>query len=252
VSPVKFIQNSFFEVFVLDTPDFGQISLGYFNAFKAIPNLPLSQQSEVKNWLSDLFRTSAVVGGDLNSTPHRINRLLSELGLTARLSDFPTYLPSIPDPQSEITLPSFDDFLILDKNIQFLARPLVKLPLHISHNPRDLVNQLNLSSDHVPVTCRLTKGESSLNLGIFNVADPVFWKPFYPATADGFDLTTEPRRLERLKSIISDLLTQCDVLCLLEVPAPLVPWLATKDARLEKMFSTTTQSDSISRLALIC
>lgn len=248
---INFIQNPFFEVFVIHRPVFGQIALGYFSPFKFLTTIPPE--------LANLLTTSAVIAGDTNSTPTAIQRVLSQLNLSARISKLPTYLFSKPDPSGFSILPSFDNFVFLDPTINFTITPLIKLPTSVSYNPRNLITELNLPSDHVPVICQLSIGNSQLKIGIFNIADPVFWSKHFPATGDGFDLSPagESRRLALAQGFIIQLFSTCDLVCLQEIPVSLVDWLTDQVAqtgrtlRLEKMCSSDTTSPDISRLALV-
>lgn len=78
---IKYISNSFFEVFSINTSTFGAISLGYFNAFKSINLLEPREKAIVQKNLIGLFNKSSIVAGDLNSTPFKINEFLERNSL---------------------------------------------------------------------------------------------------------------------------------------------------------------------------
>lgn len=227
-SNVKFIQNYFFEIFVLEYPQFGSLALGYFSPFKEILNLPKSQQQEVLGWLGDLFKSNCMVGGDLNSSPGAVAKILGELNLEGRWSEVPTYLFSAPSLSEKAIIPCFDNFLIFNPAISdYSLEALIKLPETTSKNPRGLMKELNSPSDHVPVISHLSKENDKLNVGFYNVADPLLWGKIYPTAADGFEMTArgESKRLQSLQYYIKILFKKTDLFALVEVPISLKEWL---------------------------
>lgn len=249
---VKFIQNYFFEAFVLKQPDFGFLALGYFTPFKEIPYLPELQQEEVLIWLKDLFTSCDVVGGDLNSTPGVVAKVLDQLKLQARWADTPTYLFSAPNLSEEARVPCFDNCILFNQTVSdYSLEPLIKLPETVSRNPRELMKELNSPSDHVPVICRLGKNKNNLKIGFYNVADPLLWGKFYPTAADGFELNpeSEKERLQKLRGYIKTLLEKTEVLGLVEIPTSLKPWLIeqAENYSREIVFQSMVETEKDSR-----
>lgn len=270
-SQVDFTNNFFFEAFTLHHSIFGPLTLGYFSAFKEISLLPFSQRTQAHSLLHDLFTHSSLVGGDLNSAPGTIARLLAQLHLSAEYGNIPTYLFPAPHLFSPARLPCFDNFLVFDPSLSISSfQSLFPLPVATDRDPRQLMSKLKSPSDHVPVTCHLEGVGDPQVLGTYNVADPVFWSQYYPAASAGFDTSPsgESLRLRRLKRIINRLFSVCDIFCLQEVPTSLIDWLtariavASKRLALQAMLHTVKddqgyriisphQPGAISHLALI-
>jgi len=157
-------------------------------------------------------------------------------------------------------LPCFDNFVVSDKEIsEFKLQPLIKLPEIVGKNPRELIRELGLASDHVPVIGYFVKGDKTLRIGTFNVADPVFWSKYYPAAGAGFDLGKEVERWERIEVLVEELKKRCDVVVLQEAPAGLARRLGgearkmAKTERDERGFWRVSQKqpEGISNLVLI-
>jgi hypothetical protein len=232
---VNFIQNYFFETFAINHPGFGTISLGYFSALKEIDTLPPSQQDEVTGWLKELFSSCSIIGGDLNTTPAGIKKLLLRLKKQVRMFDLPTYFFHNPALHSPATLPCFDNFLVADPKIELLGiRTLIGLPKEVREDPRRVMSRIGSPSDHAPVIGRFSKAGISLTIGLYNVADPLFWATDYPATAAGFKTNAagEHDRREKLKQLIEKLAAESNLVILSEVPSGLTDWLSSFAHRL--------------------
>lgn len=221
---VAFTKNFFFEAYIVKDHDFGNIALGYFEAFKALDELEPEKRDEAQSLLSTLFKNSNVVAGDLNSTPKKIKEVLSTLGMYASILAIPSYMFPLPEVTEPVFMPSFDNFVIFDKTINGKIESPIKLPETLTIDPRKYMSEIKSPSDHVPVVGVLTKNKKRLVIGIYNVADPVFWGKQYPKAAHGFDITDEGEkaRLSKLEKVLNSFIEICDLVFLTEVPAGFV------------------------------
>jgi len=219
---IEYIQNYFFEVYKIKYPIYGYISLGYFNAFKSLDSLNTEQKTQVKTWLVNLFNTSSIVAGDFNTIPKNISDLLKELSISADILSTPSYLFPKEDVSDPVYIPSFDNFVIFDTAIEKTnLKPLIKLPEKLNINPRKYMHKISSPSDHVPVIGSFTKQNRQVSIGVYNVADPVFWGDRYPSAKAGFDTTSvgEEKRTSELTHYIDQLINECDLVFLSEVPS---------------------------------
>jgi len=219
---IEYIQNYFFEVYKIKYPIYGYISLGYFNAFKSLDSLNTEQKTQVKTWLVNLFNTSSIVAGDFNTIPKNISDLLKELSISADILSTPSYLFPKEDVSDPVYIPSFDNFVIFDTAIEKTnLKPLIKLPKKLNINPRKYMHKISSPSDHVPVIGSFTKQDRQVSIGVYNVADPVFWGDRYPSAKAGFDTTSvgEEKRTSELTHYIDQLINECDLVFLSEVPS---------------------------------
>ena len=219
---IEYIRNYFFEVYKIKYPIYGYISLGYFNAFKSLDSLNTEQKTQVKTWLVNLFNTSSIVAGDFNTIPKNISDLLKELSISADILSTPSYLFPKEDVSDPVYIPSFDNFVIFDTAIEKTnLKPLIKLPEKLNINPRKYMHKISSPSDHVPVIGSFTKQNRQVSIGVYNVADPVFWGDRYPSAKVGFDTTGvgEKKRTDELTHYINQLINECDLVFLSEVPS---------------------------------
>ncbi len=218
---IEFASNYFIEVFKIKHFSFGNVTLGYFNAFKSIEFLNPNQKIEVKKWLKEVFESSSIVAGDFNSVPKRISEFLNEVKIPARILSTPSYLFPKEDIKEPLDIPSFDNFVVADDKInESRIEPLIKLPEKLNLNPREYMKQITSPSDHIPIIGHFIKGEEKLSIGIYNVADPVLWGDYYPSSKMGFDITKdgEAKRQKILTNYVTTLIQNCDLILLSEVP----------------------------------
>ena len=218
---MRYIKNSFFEVFSINTPSFGVISLGYFNAFKSIDLLEPKEKSIVQGNIVSLFKKSSIVAGDLNSTPFKINEFLERNSLTGFILSTPSYLFPKKYVRKEVDLPAFDNFIIFDKSLKkYSISSLIKLPKKIKINPRRYMKQIGSPSDHIPIIGSFNKNGMNIKISIYNVADPVFWGKYYDSTKQGFDISQkgEAKRQIILSHLVKKVVKKTDLSFFTEVP----------------------------------
>ncbi len=216
---MRVIINDFFSGFSVDLESL-RVALVYMNAFKAIDEYGVEEGKEVRRALKQLFEQHAVVVGDMNSSPFAIQKELNTLGLQREMHRFPTYLFPAYDLQGSADIPCFDN-AIWDKSriSELTTRPLLELPLKVNKNPRDLMKELGLLSDHIPLEVTF----SGHNIVAFNVADPLLWSQYYPNSGQGFELTLEAEetRQQKLLTMVREYVSKYDVVFLQEVPTAL-------------------------------
>ena len=213
------LNNPFFSGFSITINEL-KVALVYMNAFKAIDEYGVDESKDTRRALKQLFEEHAVVIGDMNSTPFAIQKELTTYGLVRQMQRFPTYLFPAHNLQGAADIPCFDNAIWDSSRVMNLvAKPLVTLPLKITHNPRDLIKKLGLVSDHVPIEVKL-EGKTIV---AFNVADPLLWSQYYPSAGQGFELTLEAEEIRQQKifNILKGYADDYDVIFLQEVPAVL-------------------------------
>lgn len=218
---IKYIKNSFFEAFSINIPIFGVASLGYFNAFKSIEFLEPKEKSIVQKNIIDLFKKSSIVAGDLNSTPFRIDEFLKSHKIDGNILSKPSYLFPKKYVRKEVELPSFDNFIILDKSFEkcSISLPII-LPKRLRINPRRYMKQIGSPSDHVPIIGSFSKKTKNVKISIYNVADPVFWGDYYDSAKEGFDTSQkgETKRQIVLGGLVEKVVKSSDLAFFTEVP----------------------------------
>ena len=146
-----------------------------------------------------------------------------------RLLQNPTYLPNIPNATEQskpINIPSFDN-VVAKRPLRVVSLPgPVQLPRRVTRtNPRDLMHTHNRGlSDHIPVLAMVedTNRKIRVRIATFNVADPHYWSRFYEGADAGFR-EEEHSRQGRVFNAVSTLLSMgLEILCLQEVPYPLL------------------------------
>lgn len=234
---IKYIKNSFFEVFSINTTAFGVISLGYFNAFKSIDLLEPREKAIVQKNLIRLFNKSSIVAGDLNSTPFKINEFLERNSLKGFVLSTPSYLFPKKYVRKEVDLPAFDNFIIFDKSIKkYSINSLIKLPEKIKINPRRYMKQIGSPSDHIPVTGKFNKKGINIKISIYNIADPVFWGKYYESAKQGFDVSEkgEAKRQIILSKLVVKVVKTSDLSFLTEVPESFIEDIKEISKKLNK------------------
>lgn len=234
---IKYIKNSFFEVFSVNTSIFGVISLGYFNSFKSIDLLKPKEKLVVQKNIINLFKKSSIVAGDLNSTPFKINEFLEKHGFKGVVLSKPSYLFPKKYVRKEVDLPAFDNFIIFDKSLKKYSISLpIKLPEKIKINPRRYMRQIGSPSDHIPIIGKFNKKGSDIKISIYNVADPVFWGKYYDNTKQGFDISQkgEARRQIILSNLVERVVKISDLSFLTEVPESFVEKIKEISKKLNK------------------
>ncbi len=247
---IKYIKNSFFEVFLINTPTFGVISLGYFNAFKSIDLMESKEKSIVQKNIVSLFKKSSIVAGDLNSTPFKINEFLEKNGIKGTILSKPSYLFPKKYVRKEVELPSFDNFIVFDKSIKrHSTSSLIKLPEKIMINPRKYMKQINSPSDHVPIIGSFNKKDKDIKISIYNVADPVFWGKYYDGAKQGFDVSQkgEDKRQIILSRLVEKIVKKTDLSFLTEVPVSFIGKIKEISKRLNReiLIKDTTYSGKV-------
>ncbi len=222
---INYICNSFFESFVIEIPKFGYVSLGYFNAFKSIELLSKDEKSKVLKILQKLFKKSSIIAGDINSTPFKIEEVLKTLDLKSKILSKPSYMFPKKYLKKDVELPAFDNFIIIDDKISKSSiKSLIELPTTLNIDPRKYMVKIKSPSDHIPLVGNFYKNNENIKIGIYNVADPVFWGKFYESTKHGFDVSEkgETKRQQRLYDLIKQMVESTDLVFLTEVPSSFV------------------------------
>jgi hypothetical protein len=213
------LNNPFFSGFSITIDDI-KVALAYMNAFKAIDDYGVDESKETRRALKLLFTEHAVVIGDMNSSPFAIQKELNTYGLTRQMHRFPTYLFPAFELQGATDIPCFDNVIWDTSQVKnLITKPLVVLPIKVSHNPRDLIEELGLVSDHVPIEITF----SGISMAAFNVADPILWSQYYPSAGQGFTLTLEAEKIrqDKLLALVTMYKDKYDVVFLQEVPSKL-------------------------------
>jgi hypothetical protein len=247
-------KNSFFAGFSVEVEGI-RIAFAYFNAFKSISGLDVDQAKATRKELKQLFDTHAVVTGDMNSTPRAIQVELNMYQSPRKLFDFPTYLFPADATGETLTVPCFDNFVWDAARVESVsAKPLIELPNEVNVNPRSLIAKNGCLSDHVPVSAIVTSKNRSLNIMIFNVADPTLWYQYYPNAGNGFQLdqASESERQDLLYGYICEQALVYDILFLQEVPSILATRLGAQfqSLRVIDMISAV-EVEAVSKLVLL-
>lgn len=131
----------------------------------------------------------------------------------------PSYAPPIPERRrrGRITLPAYDAILAHGGRLSVRPAPIALtsalslpvLPAWVDDsNPRALIQDRGLPSDHAPVSATVyaTDERAKALCLTFNVADPCFWGVRYPSALDGFDATPdgEETRVRRWLRVLED------------------------------------------------
>lgn len=214
----------FYEGARVKSADFENFFLGYFRAFKSIDTLHPDQKEEVKEFLLGLAESTSFIAGDLNTTPVKLLKTFQQWGVDTVVKGRPSYLFPLEKPTDDLSIPAFDNFVVFDRQVRVDIATLTQLPDTLRRNPRDYMREKGIPSDHIPVVGTLRKDGAEMIVGIYNMADPVFWSGMYPGAGVGFDMSPrgEAVRQSRLMKNVETLLQGCNVVSLCEVPSLMV------------------------------
>lgn len=221
------LQTTFYSGFSLQI-DKLRFAFVYMNALKSIDSYDVEEGKEIRHMLRQLFMEHALVTGDLNSTPFAIEKELGLYGVKRWLYTKPTYLFPGHELRVSADIPCFDNAVWDPVQLQNLSyKTLVKLPKTTSRNPRNLIKDMGLVSDHVPIEIIIPE---TLSAVAFNVADPILWSQYYPNAGQGFELTFEAEKVRQTKifDLVQDYVREYDVVFLQEVPSELAKRLKNK------------------------
>lgn len=223
---IQLIEHAFFQALSVRT-GLGRVAVGYFRPFRTLADLEPNARADATKVVCELLNDHAIVTGDMNSGVGVLRQFLEARGLNRHVTGhFPSYLFSAPDKNDASAPPCFDgviwDAAAIDK---LGVQPLVDLPGRVKGNPRALIAEHNLLSDHVPVATCARRGGQVLRVFSWNIADPAYWGKYYPGAADGFDPGDEASRQKRIREYLSVQLGRHDIIGLQEVPADMVGWL---------------------------
>lgn len=230
--------------FALEHLYFGKIFFGHFDPIHKEPNL--------RNQMAPIFAECNIVVGDLNAGFHQLtsrnkynNIPLLQPNEFAHVYDPISYLPPVQPNLRDVRID-----MIISKRVQ-------PIPINVGidfnkitkyQSPRDMIKDINFPSDHRPIKAMLMDSEKNkITIAFWNVADPLFWSEFYQNAMIGFSAKEEENRLKSVLSWIEQLLSNCDILGLAEVPISLISKLEELGTKYKMKIKYTSEHSDIWR-----